>query len=104
MTESELRSHPGFIEMCTENVNFGLLISFFEQNCPFLGKNITDPTSIVRNEGAIQGYYDVLRKMRGIHVAPKTQPPPSNEPSRLYPNPDQINQDNLKHNRPPKKS
>ena len=103
MTENELRAHSGFIDMCTGNVNFGLLISFFEQNCPFIGKPISDPTSIVRNEGAIQGYFDLLKKMRTIHIAPKPAPPVSMEPRPLYPDSNLQNQENLRHNRPPKK-
>lgn len=100
MTESDLRQHKGFVEMCTADVNFGLLLSFFEQNCPFIGKQIADPTSIVRNEGMVQGWFELIQRMRKIHISPKGPPPPTD--GRLYPDSDKLNQENIQHNRPPK--
>jgi hypothetical protein len=98
MTPAQLRETKGFVEMC-QSVPFQLLMSHFEQTCPFLGKDIPDPTSIVRNEGKLQGWFELIRQARNIHAAPPAPSKPSAEPARLYPD---APTPNVKHNRPPK--
>lgn len=103
MTDAEIRAHPGMEEMC-RSLPFILLMSHLEQTCPYVGKEISDPTSIVRNEGKMTGCFETVRRARSIHIAPKAPVQSTGEPTRLYPDADKVNQENLRHNRPPKKS
>jgi hypothetical protein len=67
---------------------FQSLLSYLEQNCPFVGTNIADPTGIVRNEGKMQGWFGLTSELRAIHIS-KPPPPPPVDPNRpIYPDPD----------------
>jgi hypothetical protein len=91
MTDAELRAQPGMIDMCN-SLPFALLLNHLEQTCPYVGKEISDPTSIVRNEGKMTGAFETIRRARTIHIAPKVPEKSSGEPARLYPNPEEHNQ------------
>jgi len=85
MTAKDLRAREGMIDMLRSD-NFRVLLAFFMEECPHVGRDITDATSIVRNEGKVQGYFGLLRDMRTIHISPP-EPEKSDAPKRLYQDP-----------------
>lgn len=94
MTAEQLRARDGMIAMC-ESDNFRVLLAFFMEGCPWVGTNIADPTSIVRNEGRMQGHFELLKAMRNIHRSEKPTPlqeriggiyPDPEKPRELNPN------------------
>jgi len=86
MTAEQLRARDGMISMC-ESDNFRVLLAFFMESCPWVGSNIADPTSIVRNEGRMQGHFELLNKMRTIHRSEKPTAP-LERAGGIYPDPD----------------
>lgn len=74
------------IAMC-ESDNFRVLLAYFMESCPWVGTNITDATSLIRNEGRMQGHFELLAKMRNIHRSEKPTPLPERT-GGIYPDPD----------------
>ena len=91
MTTKDLRAIDGFTEMCGSEP-FRKLIAFSQENCPFVGKDIADPTGIVRNEGRLQGWFQLLQFLRSVHRGEET-PTEEAPPRRLYADPDAIKSD-----------
>jgi hypothetical protein len=85
MTIKELRAYPSLAETC-ESEPFKTLVSFHRAKCPYLRVQMADPTSIVRNEGMIQGWMACLEALENAHRVPEKQPAP--EQTRLYQDPE----------------
>jgi hypothetical protein len=66
MTIKELRAYPSLAETC-ESEPFKTLLSFHRAKCPYLRVQMADPTSIVRNEGMIQGWMACLEALENAH-------------------------------------
>ena len=62
------------------------------EECPFIGKEIADPTGIVRNEGRLQGWMECLRFLKSAHVAPA--PRQEHAPRGQYLPPHELNKPN----------
>lgn len=60
------------------------------EECPFLAKNLSDPTSIVRNEGAVQGWFAAIAFMKTAHE-PVKKPEERAGPAPQYPDPSNLN-------------
>jgi len=80
------------------NPTLQIALSFLQEECPFLEDKSADPTSIIRNEGKIQGWYRCLREIRNLYQTAPEIAPPSQGP--LYPDPDPRK---AEQNRPTKK-
>lgn len=69
MTKEELRARSGMAEMLASD-NFGVLLAFFAEGCPFVGDNVS--ADKVNNEGKLQGWLQCLAYMRAVR---KSDPP-----------------------------
>ncbi len=85
MTAKDLRARPELIAMCQSD-NFRVLLAYFMEECPYVGRDINDATSLIRNEGRMQGWHSLLREMRTIHIAP-IEVKKSDAPVRKYEDP-----------------
>lgn len=95
MTKSELLAqHPKLNEKLATPA-FRAVLECAREDCEFLNMKATDPTSIVRNEGAIQGWMACLKFLKDIHKAPAEKKAPLETPRYSDPDP-------LKANQPPK--
>lgn len=77
---TELTGSPIFIAM----------LDTAREECPFLGKEIADPTGIVRNEGRMQGWFAALAFLKTAHVVPK--PKQEHIPTGAYKDPNDFNE------------
>lgn len=55
------------------------------EECPYIGKDIAEPTGIVRNEGKMQGWMECLRFLKTVHVPAPTRPEIAPRPQYVDP-------------------
>lgn len=85
MTTKDLRALPGFTEMCASEP-FRKLIAFSQENCPFVGRDIPDATQLIRNEGKMQGWFQLISFLRTVHRSEEKPEEPA-PPRALYQDP-----------------
>lgn len=92
MTRKELQSQFG--DKVTEMMAlpaFHIALDVAREECPFLEDKSPDPTSIVRNEGKIQGWNACLRFLKTIGKVEQGPEKPATLPR--YQDPDKIKSD-----------
>lgn len=94
MTAEQLRAVDGMMSML-ESRPYQVLMAYFMESCPWVGTNITDATSLIRNEGRMQGHFELLAKMRNIHRSDKPTAPPERT-GGVYPDPEKPREFNPK--------
>jgi hypothetical protein len=95
MTKREFLAKYGkdVVELLGNNT-LQIALSFLRENCPFLDDKSTDPTSIIRNEGKIQGWNKCLTELKNLWEVPAEAPPVV--PGPLYQDPDRRKSDQNK--------
>lgn len=88
MTAKDLRAIDGFTDMCNSEP-FRKLMAYLQENCPFVGKDVPDATQAIRNEGRLQGWFQLLSDIRGINQTEK-KPEEKEQRKGLYPDPDKL--------------
>lgn len=86
MTAEQLRAVEGMMSML-ESRPYQVLMAYFLEGCPWVGTNIVDTTTLLRNEGRMQGHFELLKQMRNIHRSEKLTPLPERT-GGVYPDPD----------------
>jgi len=64
---------------------FRALLDTAREECPQLGKEIADPSMLVRSEGFLQGWNAALKFLKTAHVTPVK--PEKSASSSQYPDP-----------------
>jgi hypothetical protein len=64
---------------------FRALLDTAREECPQLGKEIADPSMLVRSEGFLQGWMACVKFLKTAHVMPKLKTPGA--PTSQYPDP-----------------
>lgn len=87
MTKREFHQKYGaaVVELLA-NPTLQIAIGFLQEECPFLEDRSVDATSIIRNEGKIQGWSACLKALRGLYKSEPEPPPVVHTP--LYKDPD----------------
>lgn len=68
------------------NPHFQIALDVAREDCPYLEEKAIDPTSIIRNEGKIQGWNACLKFLKTI--AKSEIEPSAPKPTPLYGDPD----------------
>lgn len=99
MTKKELHAKygPQVVELLS-NPTLHIAIDHLREECPFLEDRATDPTSIIRNEGKIQGWSAALKALKYLYKSEQEPAPPTTGPLYQDPDPRKTEQ-----NRPTKK-
>lgn len=87
MTKREFHQKYGaaVVELLA-NPTLQIAIGFLQEECPFLEDRSVDATSIIRNEGKIQGWSACLKALRGLYKSEPEAPTP--KPVLPYADPD----------------
>jgi hypothetical protein len=74
MTKREFHTKYGapIVELLS-NPTLQIALAFLQEECPYLEDKSPDPTSIIRNEGKIQGWNACLKAFKNLY---KSEPEP----------------------------
>ncbi len=90
MTQEQLMRFPGVREMC-ETDAFKVMMAYLRDHCPFVGNDsVVDPNALIRNEGRMQGWFQLVNVATNIHRSQKPAEPESATRS-LYKDPNPRN-------------